>query len=114
MKLYKFLSIPLVALSASSFAGGGAPSWSPSVDPINCIVSKSSNNGGWSWNDSPQCNEVIEHGYAKGVKYTGTFSYHDGTTKDFASIISPRSLVQYDHNGRIVKGITGISASWQQ
>lgn len=56
MKFYKFVSIYLVVVSASSFAGGGSPSWRPSVDLINCIVSKSSNSGAWSWNDSPQCN----------------------------------------------------------
>lgn len=114
MKFYKFISVSLLVISGSSFAGGGAPSWSPSVDPINCIVSKSTNNGAWSWNDSPQCNDVIDHGYARGVKYTGKFIYHDGSAKDIVSIITPRTVVQYDHNGKTIKSIVNTSASWQR
>ncbi|EIX9792531.1 hypothetical protein ML243_004546 [Klebsiella pneumoniae] len=113
MRFYKFVSISLVVVSTSSFAGGGSPSWRPSVDPINCIVSKSSNSGAWSWNDSPQCNDVINHGYARGVKYTGKFIYQDGTAQDIASIITPRTIVKYEHYGKKIKAMVDTSASWQ-
>ncbi|EEH8383496.1 hypothetical protein G3142_005587 [Salmonella enterica subsp. enterica serovar Montevideo] len=114
MKKINFLSLFLLSICGSAYAGGGAPSWSPSIEPSNCIVSKSIDNGGWSWHGSPQCNEVIERNYALGVRYNGQFIYQDGSSINFDTIITPDSWVHYDHRGKKLKDIVSHGASWER
>ncbi len=114
MKKFKYLSLLFLSVCAPAIAGGGEPSWSPSIAPSNCIVSKSTDNGGWSWYGSPQCNEVIERNYASGVRYKGQFIYQDGSSTNFDTIIAPNSWVQYDHYGKKIKNIVSHGVTWER
>lgn len=73
--------------SGVTFAGGGTPSWQPSVEPINCV---NSNSTYFFWSNTDACNEVISKGYAKGVHYSGKFNYDDGSSVDFSGYITPQ------------------------
>lgn len=99
------------ALTSVCYAGGGGASWQPSVAPINCVLGNSNE---FYWNNDKACNEVIEKGYAKGVKYTGTFKYEDGSTMNFDAVIYQNT--GYTHNaggqGKKVKSIINAQWSW--
>ncbi|EAA1181479.1 hypothetical protein GEY59_21535 [Salmonella enterica subsp. enterica serovar Mikawasima] len=99
------------AFTSVSYAGGGGASWQPSVAPINCVLGNSNE---FFWNDIKDCNEVIEKGYAEGVRYTGAFKYDDGSTKNFDAVIYRNT--GYMHNagaqGKKVKSIINAQWSW--
>ncbi|EDW5993849.1 hypothetical protein ZS55_004495 [Salmonella enterica subsp. salamae] len=114
MSTGRVLYMSLFLISGSVFAGGGGTSWSPSVMPINCIVSKSTDSGAWTWNNSAQCNDVIKHNYARGVRYSGQFVYKDGSVSYFDSIITPETAAQYKHYGKTLDAIKNNSANWEK
>lgn len=44
--------------------------------------------------------QIVGHGAGMivlNVMYTGKFIYQDGTAQDIASIITPRTIVKYEH-----------------
>ncbi len=105
-----FLGLLIVA-SFNALAGGRGGSWQPSVQPLNCVVGTSQ---GWQWKNDLQCNEVIDKGYAKGVRYQGSFVYDDGYTKNFDVIVAPGQTANVIHeqgHGRYKFSSTG-GASW--
>lgn len=82
-------------LSTNAFAGGGSSSWQPSVSPINCVVGTAQ---GWQYNSNVSCTEVIDKGYANGVRYKGSFIYDDGYTKNFDVIVAPGQTANVIHD----------------
>ncbi|CAD6176080.1 CexE precursor [Escherichia coli] len=82
-------------LSTNAFAGGGGSSWQPSVSPINCVVGTSQ---GWMYYDSAPCTEVINKGYARGVRYKSSFIYEDGYTQQFDVIVAPGQTASVIHD----------------
>lgn len=96
--------------STASYAGGGSPSWQPSVQPINCVMGSSTK---FFWNNSKDCNEVISRGYAKGVQYTGTFVYNDGSTQGFNALInSSNDYTPVHPQGKKVTRLSNTQWSW--
>ncbi|MCG9430048.1 hypothetical protein LCT58_23440 [Escherichia coli] len=110
MKRMKIIiGLTILFSSFTAFSGG---SWKPSVDPISCIMSTSSDNGAWSWNDgNVSCNEVIERGYASGVAYSGKFVYADGNSQNFHVVIKPGEKKQVSPYGQ-PQGISDYYALW--
>lgn len=69
----------LIGLSFNSFAGSHQQSWTPSVQPQDCVLTNTTSGlftanitrGSVLYNTGkPECKEVIDKGYASGVKGT--------------------------------------------
>ncbi|HAZ3552439.1 TPA: hypothetical protein J1Z12_003226 [Escherichia coli] len=104
------LASAMILVSATSYAGGGGSSWQPSVEPINCVIA---NGDRFVWRSSKDCNEVISHGYAKGVQYTGEFWYQDGSKMPFNALINPSNGYEVAHpQGKQLKGLINTQWSW--
>ncbi|EDW5993848.1 hypothetical protein ZS55_004494 [Salmonella enterica subsp. salamae] len=115
MRLSYILSFFILATSSSAIAGGGGNnSWQPSVSPEFCVVVSGPLSGPFVWYRDSGCAEVIQTGYAKGVRYSGVFYYTDGTKLGFNTIILPNSSIQFHHKGKIVESIENITASWSK
>lgn len=108
------ICLSLLVISGASYAGGGGgETWYPRVVPNNCVNGMS--NGYWAWNNSKDCNEVIERGYAKGVNVKGVFQYEDSSLSKFDGIVSPtQSYKPPILNKRITRiiNIGGNSSEW--
>lgn len=109
----KLFCATLFLTTFSAFAGGGGAHWEPKVKPINCINGLS--NSSWGWSQSPGCREVIDKGYAKGVLYSGTYWYTDGSSARFSVTVAPGTTATFKHpSGKTPNkmGITQWSADW--
>lgn len=105
-------SLSLSIFSSVSHAGGGAPSYHPSVEPINCVMSSSSNQS-FFWNNTEACNQVVDSNFAKGVYYKGTFKYNDGSESGFSGLIGPNNGYAPSHPaGKKVVALLNTSATW--
>ncbi|MEG2265419.1 MAG: hypothetical protein RSC68_13925 [Acinetobacter sp.] len=105
-------SLSLSIFSSVSYAGGEAPSYYPSVEPIYCVMSSSSNQS-FFWNNTEVCNKVVDSKFAKGVSYKGTFKYDDGSELGFSGLISPSNSYTPSHpTGKKVVALLNTSATW--
>ncbi len=107
----KIVCALFMLISTNALAGGGGSSWQPSVSPINCVVGTAK---GWIYNNNTQCTEVINNGYAKGVRYKGSFIYEDGYNQNFDVIVAPgqtASVIHEKGHGDYKFG-PGYEATW--
>ncbi|EPB0598987.1 hypothetical protein ACRAB5_005078 [Escherichia coli] len=112
-----FLGIAGLAMSFSVLAGGGGPSWQPSVNPESCVKSMPAPQTQLEWNNTPSCNEVITNGYAAGVYVSGLFVYDGGqTTVRFTGVVNPSRGDKLDYpesvDGKNFKGTASTSYQW--
>lgn len=102
--------------SFSAFAGGGA-TWSPSVAAAQCIEFTGEGfTGGYKWNNSPSCNEVISKGYALGAQVSGKVVYKNGDTLGFSGLVKPGSKyiikAPETYNGYGYRGLADTFVQW--
>ncbi|EED0306644.1 hypothetical protein ROU73_004582 [Escherichia coli] len=99
----KVLCALCMLISANVLAGGAGGTtgnvlagegWQPSISPINCVIDTGQ---GWQYNNSTECTEVINNGYAKGVRYSSSLIYDDGYTQNFSVIVAPGQLAKVVH-----------------
>ncbi|EAA2746865.1 hypothetical protein [Escherichia coli] len=84
-----FFAFPLVISSFSTFAGGGSE-WQPTVSPGQCIeYTEIGETGGYKWNDTDSCNEVVRRGYASGVMVSGKVFYDGAPSISYTGHVAP-------------------------
>ena len=111
MKKYLLLINALV-ISFASHAGG---SWSPAIGPDLCIKKQYDWNTftGFMWDNSTECNDVIEKGYAKGVHYSGTFVTIDDENIPLDGYITPYQSYNPDSiKGKKLKDLLTNKIEW--
>lgn len=110
------LGISALAMSFTALAGGGGSSWQPSVSPGYCVTTPSPQEE-FKWRDIKECQEVITHGYARGVAVSGLAVYEGGQiTYGYSGIVTPNRgftmNVPESIDGAKFKGIASSQAQW--
>lgn len=111
------LCIAAFSISFATLAGGGGPSWRPSVTPARC-VNKPSPQEPFKWRSNiKECQDVITKGYASGVFVSGVAVYKGGQiTYSYSANVTPSHgpvfAVPKEINGQKFVGIGQTNYQW--
>lgn len=117
MKKKLIFGLTGMAISFGVLAGGGGSAWQPSVGPEQCLKGTLSPKAQLSWNNTPECNDVIRNGYATGAYVSGLFVYEGGQeTIRFNGAASPYRTEKLDYpesvDGKKFRALADIRYQW--